>query len=166
LYLLQHVTALGYQELFHRVVPVELSSFSSASHLGSLLGPSQLPLELKDFDSNFYYREVLPAAASNNGSSGTSSPRFSKAALSAAGGSCRSAGIEMMKVRVLSHSMSGVTTSVRLEMTCDSCLFFHYAANITAASFQDIKVGDEPAALCYQGSTGPPSMAAGNTYQT
>eukprot|EP00775_Hariotina_reticulata_P011211 gene11211-11361_t len=130
--------ALGYQELFHRIVPVELSSFSTTSPLSTFLGSSQLPLELKDFYSNFYYREVLPTAAAS-GNSGANSPRISKAALCAAGGTCRSAGVEMMRVRVLAHSVSGVTTSVRLEMTCDSCLFFHYAANISAASFHDIK---------------------------
>lgn len=99
-----------------------------------------------------------------------------------------SAGVEMMKVRVLSQSVAGSVSSLRVslsgttgwqmlskltfscpqqhsaclhdlqlstvmfcvqvELSCDSSLFFHYAANISAAAFEDIKVQ-------YNSSRGP-----------
>lgn len=96
---------LGYNELFQRVVPVELRSFPSSSLLNKLFTSNSCPSGLKDLYSGLLdsedgaHRPASPSGGVNN------TPTASSA----------SAGVEMMKVRVLSQSVGGSMISLRVR---------------------------------------------------
>lgn len=94
---------LGYSELFQRVVPIELRSFPSSTLLQRLFTSSSCPSGLKEL-----YSDLSNSAEGTSKStlSGCSSPMSTTNS---------SAGVEMMKVRVLSHVVGGITTSVRVS---------------------------------------------------
>ncbi|WIA11211.1 hypothetical protein OEZ85_011338 [Tetradesmus obliquus] len=118
---------LGYSELIQRVVPIELRSFPSSTLLQRLFTSSSCPSGLKEL-----YSDLSDSAEGTSKStlSGCSSPMSTTNS---------SAGVEMMKVRVLSHVVGGITTSVRVELSCDASLFFHYSANVSPSAYEDIK---------------------------
>jgi hypothetical protein len=98
------LAVLGYSELFQRVVPIELRSFPSSTLLSRLFTSSSCPSGLKEL-----YSDLLdsPDGTAKSAVSGCSSPMSTTNS---------SAGVEMMKVRVLSHVVGGITTSVRVSV--------------------------------------------------
>jgi hypothetical protein len=117
-------------------VPVELRSLSSSypsascTVLGRLAGKAAADSTVRIQGNS---GGCIPAL--HVGSSNTKAAALGDDLAESAGSD-----VVMMTVRVLAHELDGDMTSVRMELSSEASLFFHYCATITPDSYQHMAV--------------------------